>query len=80
MEGAGENNSAATASKQQSWVTPPAGEGLVAVGRRSGTLQCGTEERKWDLSPANWLKTEPNKHFLFVPGLFNVVSTSAPEY
>ena len=49
-------------------------EGALAL------FSAGTEERKWDLSPANWLKTEPKKHFLFVPGLFNVVSTSAPEY
>ena len=32
--------------------------------------------RKWGLSHANWLKTEPKKHFLFVPGLFNDISTS----
>ena len=56
MEGAGENNSAATASKQQSWVTPPAGEGLVAVGRRSGTLQCGHRGKKMGFVPCKLVK------------------------
>ena len=75
MEDAGENKSAATASKQQSWVTPPAGEGWWLWESTLALFSAGTR-RKWGLSHANWLKTEPKKHFLFVPGLFNDISTS----
>lgn len=56
MEDAGENKSAANASNQQPWATPPAGEGVVTVGKHSGTLQCGHTKKEMGFVPCKLVK------------------------
>lgn len=50
MEDAGEDKSAATASKQVMGYTSCRG-GVVTVGKRSGTLQCGHAKEENDVCP-----------------------------
>ena len=56
MEDAGENKSAANASNQQPWAIPPAGEGVVTVGKHSGTLQCGHTKKEMGFVPCKLVK------------------------
>ena len=56
MEDAGENKSAATASKQQSWVTPPAGEGWWLWESTLALFSAGTQRKKMGFVPCKLVK------------------------